>query len=168
MHLPRLTTDIFGHSPIERWLVRPGDILVVPTPIDRRFLEYATGLCGFEPADITMLGSETVRGTDFTEAVLGATADERAGQAWPYHYDRAGDGPGVLDRVLEYGDGWVPILAMSVPSLADRMAEAPGEGGCCRTRANTRGGLRRAAGREGSGWTAGAVRFARVAEMYVE
>jgi probable F420-dependent oxidoreductase len=34
-----------------------------------------------------------------------------------------GDGPGVLDRVVEYGDGWMPILGKSVEALAARMAE---------------------------------------------
>ncbi|MGW5605674.1 LLM class F420-dependent oxidoreductase [Streptomyces sp. NPDC003753] len=51
-------------------------------------------------------------------------------RSWPKPVQRphppvlvGGDGPGVLDRVLEYGDGWVPILGKSVDALAARIAE---------------------------------------------
>ncbi|MEU3624350.1 LLM class F420-dependent oxidoreductase [Amycolatopsis coloradensis] len=51
-------------------------------------------------------------------------------RSWPKPVQRphppvlvGGDGPGVLDRVLEYGDGWAPILAKSVPVLAGRITE---------------------------------------------
>ncbi|ALG08284.1 LLM class F420-dependent oxidoreductase [Kibdelosporangium phytohabitans] len=51
-------------------------------------------------------------------------------RAWPKPVQRphppvlvGGDGPGVLDRVIEYGDGWVPILAKSVPALTARVGE---------------------------------------------
>ncbi|MGW5662760.1 LLM class F420-dependent oxidoreductase [Streptomyces sp. NPDC003758] len=51
-------------------------------------------------------------------------------RSWPKPVQRphppvlvGGDGPGVLDRVLEYGDGWVPILGKSVHALAARIAE---------------------------------------------
>ncbi|MFD9888188.1 LLM class F420-dependent oxidoreductase [Amycolatopsis sp. NPDC059027] len=54
-------------------------------------------------------------------------------RSWPKPVQRphppvlvGGDGPGVLDRVVEYGDGWVPILAKSVPVLAERIAELQG------------------------------------------
>ncbi|WP_369228605.1 LLM class F420-dependent oxidoreductase (plasmid) [Streptomyces sp. R39] len=50
--------------------------------------------------------------------------------SWPKPLQRphppvliGGDGPGVIDRVLEYGDGWVPILAKSVESIAKRISQ---------------------------------------------
>ncbi|MFD9957902.1 peptide ligase PGM1-related protein [Amycolatopsis sp. NPDC058986] len=70
------------------WLARPGDVVIVPTPIDRQFLEYATGLRGFGPADLTVLGPGTAHTAGFAETVTRAIADRRAEKAWPYYFDR--------------------------------------------------------------------------------
>ncbi|MEU3624351.1 hypothetical protein BS329_04910 [Amycolatopsis coloradensis] len=126
------------------WLADPGDVVVVPTPIDPQFLEYATGIRGFGPQDLTVLDPAAVRATGFTETILRAITDRRAERAWPYYFDRTAAAlvrsldlpvPGftgqggaellnskVLFRALAAGIG-VPIAEGVVPASATEAEE---------------------------------------------
>jgi probable F420-dependent oxidoreductase len=68
--------------------------------------------------------------TDDEAAVHGRFVDFDPIFSWPKPVQRphppiyvGGSGPTVLDRVLEYGDGWMPVFAMGVDTIVERIPE---------------------------------------------
>jgi hypothetical protein len=67
------------------WFARPGDVLVVPTPIDQAFFDYATSLRGFRGDDVTVL---VPKDGDIVEQVRQAVKERQVDRFWPYYFDR--------------------------------------------------------------------------------
>ncbi|ALG08285.1 peptide ligase PGM1-related protein [Kibdelosporangium phytohabitans] len=70
------------------WFAGPGDVLVLPTPVDEVFLDYATSLRGFGVGEIDVLvGDDEDLAADVRRAVTRRGTD----RAWPYYHDRRTD-----------------------------------------------------------------------------
>ncbi|MGW5662759.1 preATP grasp domain-containing protein [Streptomyces sp. NPDC003758] len=68
------------------WFARPGDVLLVPTPVDGAFLRHATALRGFTPDDLDVLVHEP--GAGFAARLREAVRRRGVDRAWPYYHDR--------------------------------------------------------------------------------
>lgn len=70
------------------WFAGPGDVLVLPTPVDEVFLDYATSLRGFGADEIDVLAGD---GDGLVAGTRAAVARRGTELAWPYYHDRLTD-----------------------------------------------------------------------------
>ncbi|MFJ9362715.1 preATP grasp domain-containing protein [Streptomyces mirabilis] len=56
-------------APRKAWLLRPGDVLVSPVPLGRKFLEYVTGLTGVPSESVTVIAVPPVGAVPLAQAV---------------------------------------------------------------------------------------------------
>ncbi|MGW2559517.1 preATP grasp domain-containing protein [Streptomyces sp. NPDC001514] len=129
-----VTVDLAAHEILARWaeqaprkiwLMRPGDVLVTPTPLSPGFLRYACGVLGMPPDSVTVITAPPVPGFPMAEAVrragltdrLRALAAERPGaQLLPIALDTATVGlAGRLGTpVAPYGPSGVAACTLDV------------------------------------------------------
>ncbi|KPI15291.1 hypothetical protein OK006_3164 [Actinobacteria bacterium OK006] len=64
-------------APRKAWLLRPGDVLVSPVPLGRKFLEYVTGLTGVPSESVTVIAVPPVGAVPLAQAVRQAGLTDR-------------------------------------------------------------------------------------------
>jgi hypothetical protein len=68
------------------WFANPGDVLILPTSVDSKFIEYTAELRGFDAAELTILPPETL---NQSVAVIRRVVEEHGvNRIWPYYFDR--------------------------------------------------------------------------------
>ncbi|MFG2259568.1 preATP grasp domain-containing protein [Streptomyces mirabilis] len=70
-------TEWAQQAPRKAWLLRPGDVLVSPVPLGRKFLEYVTGLTGVPSESVTVIVVPPVGAVPLAQAVRQAGLTDR-------------------------------------------------------------------------------------------